>query len=108
VTADFNPAAYPQVTILAAQMDNLPDIMYELAGNPSKLTHLHVLALTNPPLARKEMTKLSQSIKQNSDAVATNTKSPAPLGKLKSSAQAGQDTGKRTISDMRKDSRFRA
>lgn len=102
VTSDFNPGAYPQVTILASQQDNLPDIMYELSKNPQKLTHLHVLALTNPAQARKEMTKLSQSIKRNDDAIANNSKSPAPLSKLKTSATAGQDNGKRSIRDLRK------
>ncbi len=102
VTADFNPGAYPQVTIMASQQDNLPDIMYELSKNPQKLTHLHVLAVTNPAQARKEMTKLSQSIKKNDNAIANNVKSPAPLSKLKTSATAGQDNGKRSISDLRK------
>jgi hypothetical protein len=106
-TADFSPGAYPQVTILASQQDNLPDIIYELSKNPQKLTHLHVLALTNPQQARKEMTKLSQSIKKNDEALANNSKSPAPLSRLKPSARAGQDTGKRTISDMRKDPKYR-
>ena len=102
VTADFSPAAYPQVTILASQQDNLPDIMYELSKNPQKLTHLHVMALTNPQQARKEMTKLSQSIKRNDEAIANNSKSPAPLSKLKTSARAGTDSGKRSIADLRK------
>ncbi len=102
VTSDFSPAAYPQVTILASQQDNLPDIMYELSKNPTKLTHLHVLALTNPQQARKEMTKLSQSIKKNDEAIANNSKSPAPLSKLKTSARAGSDNGKRSIADLRK------
>lgn len=107
VTADFSPAAYPQVTIMASQYDNLPDIMYELGKNPRKLVDLHVLALTNPPQAKKEMQKLSASIKDNQTALATNVKSPSPLNKLKSSAAAGRDTGKRTIRDLRADPRFR-
>lgn len=107
VTADFSPAAYPQVTVLASQHDNLADIMYELNKNPRKLVDLHVLALTNKQMAQKEMAKLSQSIKQNETAVANNRQSPQPLSKMKASTVAGQDTGKRTISDMRKDPRYR-
>lgn len=102
VMADYNPSAFPQVTLLAAQMDNLPDIMYELAKNPGKLTHLHTLALASPDMARKELVKLSESIKRNDDAVNNNVKSPSPLSKLKPSANAGSDTGKRKISDLRK------
>lgn len=107
VTKGFSPAKYPQVTILAGQMDNTPDIIYELRKHPSKLTHLHVLALTDPEEAQAEMTRLSKSIKRNEEALATNSKSPTPLSKLKSSARAGQDTGKRTVSDLRRDPRFR-
>ncbi len=107
VTQDYSPGAYPQVTVMASQYDNLPDIIYELGKNPRKLVDLHVLALTNPPQAKKEMAKLSQSIKQNEQALVNNVKSPTPLTKLKSSAIAGQDTGKKTIKDLRKESRFR-
>ena len=107
VTKGFSPAKYPQVTILAAQMENTPDIIYELKKNPQKLTHLHVLALTDPEEAQAEMTRLSKSIKRNEEALANNSKSPSPLSKIKTSARAGQDTGKRTVSDLRKDSRFR-
>lgn len=107
VTQDFSPAEFPQVTIMASQYDNLPDIMYELGKNPRKLVDLHALALSSPKMAKKEMQKLSASIKDNQSALANNVKSPSPLNKLKSSARAGQDTGKRTISDMRKDPRYR-
>lgn len=107
VTKSFNPGKYAGVTILAAQQDNLADIIYDLKKNPQKLTHLHVLALTDPDEAREEMARLSESIKKNEQALISNVKSPSPLSKLKPSAQAGQDTGKRTISDLRKDPRYR-
>jgi len=107
VTEDFSPATYPQITIMASQYDNLPDIMYELNKNPRKLVDLHVLALTDPPRAKKEMAKLSQSIKQNETALVNNSKSPAPLSRMKSSSVAGQDNGKKTIKDLRKEARFR-
>ena len=107
VTSDFSPAVYPQITVMASEYDNLADIIYELNKHPRKLVDLHVLALTDPPRAKKEMAKLSQSIKQNEQAVANNQQSPAPLTKLKSSTVAGQDTGKKTIKDMRRDPRFR-
>ena len=48
------------------------------------------------------MTKLSKSIQRNEEAVNNNQRSPSPLSKLKSSAAAGSDTGKRGISDLRK------
>jgi hypothetical protein len=107
VTSDFSPAAYPQITIMASQYDNLPDIMYELTKNPRKLVDLHVLAMTHPALAKKEMAKLSNSIKQNEQALVNNQKSPAPMSRLKPSRVAGQDTGKLSIKDLRKQDRFK-
>lgn len=106
-TQDITPAAYPQVTILASQYDNMPEILYELGGNPSKLVNLHVLALTNRAQAEREMAKLAESIKANQEAKAQNQKSPQPLSRLKPSVVAGQDSGKRTIRDLRKESRFK-
>ncbi len=107
VTKSYNPSKYPQVTIMAAQMDNLPDIIYELKKNPQKLTHLHVLALTDPDEAQAELGRLSASIKRNDEALASKVKSPTPLSRLKPSTAAGQDTGKRSIRDLRKDPKYR-
>jgi len=108
VTGDVSPKHFPQIAILAGQMENTPDIMYELGKNPKSLTHLQTLIDRGAQdLARKEMTKLSQSIKQNTAAITNNVKSPSPLSKIKSSGLAGQDTGKRSIRDMRKDPKFR-
>jgi hypothetical protein len=102
VTKAFKPGKFPQVAIWAAQQDNTSAIIYDLAKNPQKLAQLHMLALADPELAVDEITKLSQSIKRNEEAVNNNVRSPSPLSKLKSSAAAGSDTGKRSISDLRK------
>lgn len=107
VVKDYNPQAFPEITLLAAQMDNTPDIVYDLIKNPTKLTHLQTLLARDPNLARREMAKLSESIKRNENALNNNVKSPSPLSKLKPSTQAGSDMGKRTVRDMRKDPRFR-
>lgn len=107
ITQDISPREFPNAAILAGQMDNTAAVMYELAKNPQKLAYLEDLAARSKNLAMKEMTKLSQSIKANENAMANNQKSPSPLTKIKSSAMAGQDTGKRTVRDLRKDPRFR-
>lgn len=108
VTNSFNPGKYPQIAIMAGQMENTPDIIYELKKNPHKLTHLQVLAFNDDTDGlREEITKLSKSIKRNEQGVANNSKSPAPLSKIKSSAVAGSDTGKRSISDIRKNPLYR-
>ena len=108
VTKGFKPNKYPQIAVMATQLENTPDIIYDLRKNPQKLATLQMFALNEDyDELREELTKLSKSIKRNEQSVANNTKSPAPLTKLKSSAVAGQDTGKRTISDMRKDPRYK-
>jgi hypothetical protein len=108
VTKGFKPNKYPQVAVIAAELENTPDIIYDLRKNPQKLATLQMFALNEDyDELREELTKLSKSIKNNSQSLSQNQKSPQPLTKLKSSAFAGQDTGKRTISDMRKESRFK-
>ena len=108
VTKGFKPDKYPQIAVMAAELENTLDIIYDLRKNPSKLATLQMFALNEDyDELREELTKLSKSIKRNEQSLASNTKSPTPLTKLKSSAIAGQDTGKRTISDMRKDPKYR-
>lgn len=86
VIEDFNPAAFPQLAILANQTDNTAAIIYELAKNPQKLATIAVLAERDPRAAQSAMNKLSASIKANEQAVAAEKDSPnAPLSKMQSS-----------------------
>src|SRR5690606_40554862 len=64
-TADFDPAAFPQIVFLANQVDNTPEVIYELSKKPGKLAELQKLLEHSPQLARKQMINLSQSIKNN-------------------------------------------
>lgn len=108
VTKSFKPSKFPQIAIWAAQQDNTDAIIYDLAKNPQKLAQLHTLAMADSELAVEEITKLSESIKRNEEAVNTNTKSPQPLSKLKPSVVAGKDNGSMTVSDLRKQPWLRA
>ncbi len=107
VVGGFNPSNFPHLTVLAAQMDNLPEIMYDINKNRSKLVTLNALAKEDPALAREELEKLSKSIKDNEAALKGNQRASQPLKQLKTSTIAGSDSGKRSISDMRKDKRYR-
>lgn len=100
VIADFEPASFPNAVMLAAKMENTPEIMYELANNPFKLQQVEDLAKSSPKLAMKELNKLSTSIAKNLEAKTNNVSAPAPLSKLKSSS-VGMDTGKMTIKDFK-------
>lgn len=81
-------------------MDNSAKIVKDLAQNPSKFSNVLMLARSgSPELARRELNKLSASIKANIEA----QKQPvadAPLGQLKPS-NIGADNGDMTVSDYR-------
>ena len=61
MTQGFKPGKYPAIAVMAAQMENTPDIIYELRKNPTKLAALQTFALQgDDDTLREEMTKLSK------------------------------------------------
>lgn len=106
ITADFDPAAFPQLVYLATQADNTPAIIYELQKNPAKLATLSHLVDKSPSMAKAEIAKLSQSIKANEDAKKNLQEAQDPLTRLKSSP-AGADNGKMGLRDLKKASFLR-
>ncbi len=100
VMRDFDPSAFPQVALEAADFDNTDEIMYELSKNPGKLMQLTGLFEKSPLLGRRELTKLSQSIVQNQEAKENNVSTNAPLSRLKSST-VGEDSGQVTLKDLK-------
>lgn len=101
VMTDFSPQAFPQLVYMAANEENAPAIMYELAKNPLKLASLQQLAQTHPVLAEKEFKKLAQSVSANQQAKQDNVSAPQPLSRLKSSQSTGVDSGKMSIADFK-------
>lgn len=101
MTADFNPAEFPQLVFLANQMDNTAAIIYELRKNPGKLADLAVLVERSPTLARGELSKLSESIKRNDEAKRTLQETQDPLNRLKPSP-VGTDNGTKGVRDYKK------
>lgn len=93
VMGDFNPSAFPNLVYLASQMDNTPQVMYELMQNPSKWATLAVLSERDPDAAKNMMMRISTSIKANEQAKAQEKEVAPPLGRL-SSSPTGQDSGK--------------
>jgi len=100
MTADFNPAEFPQLVYLASQMDNTPAIIYELRKNPGKLADLAVLVEKSPTMARSEIAKLSESIKRNDEAKRTLQEAEDPLNRLKPSP-VGTDNGTKNVRDFK-------
>lgn len=102
VISDFDVGAFPQVAVLATQLDNTGSIMYELAKNPSKLAQVAVLAERYPEGARKMLQGLGNSVVKNQEAIAGNVATNEPLSRLKPSMNAGMDDGKLTVADYKK------
>jgi len=100
ITADFNPAEFPQLVFLANQMDNTPAIIYELRKNPGKLADLAVLVEKSPNMARNELSKLSESIKRNDEAKRNLQEPQDPLNRLKPSP-VGTDNGTKNVRDFK-------
>jgi hypothetical protein len=101
VMADFNPQAFPNLVLLADQMGNTQDVMYELMKNPAKFGTIAVLSERDPAAAQRMLQRVSQSIQANQQAKAEQKDVPAPINRL-SSSKTGQDSGKLTIRDYKK------
>lgn len=100
VMTGFNPKDFHEVVFLAADLDNTPDVMYELSKNPFKLATLNHLATRSPEMARRELMKLSQSISTNEQAKANHVTANEPLSSLKSSV-TGVDNGQMSLKDFK-------
>lgn len=97
---DVEFRAIPHVVQLATMVDNTADVMYELAKHPTKIASLQQLITISPKLAYAEMSRLSQSIKENEMAV--KSKFPAePLSQMRPS-NTGTDNGAMSVADLRK------
>lgn len=99
----FDPAQFPQIVFLLADIPNGGDVLYELQKNPEKLGIVDNLALKSPDHAKAVLSKISASIQQNKDALQNSAYQnvSSPLDRLSQTRVAG-DNGQRTISDLRK------
>lgn len=102
VTAAFEPQAFPHVVVLASQLDNTADVMYDLSKNPQKLVMIAGLAERSPQMAKEQLRRLSDSIKQNQTAKSQAVDAPSPLTSVRPSANAGGDSGGKNVRDFRK------
>ena len=100
VTDDFDLENLPDIAFLAEEMENTPEIMYELAKNPLKAAGIMALANRSTKEARKAIKKLSESIAKNQQAEAEHVPTQPPISQLKPS-KAGADTGKMTLQDFK-------
>jgi hypothetical protein len=101
VMADFNPQAFPNLVFLASQMDNTPDVMYELMSNPAKFGTIAVLSERDPQAAQRMLARVGQSIQANKQAKSEQKQVPEPISRL-SSSKTGQDDGNLSVRDYKR------
>ncbi len=103
VTRQVDFRTMPEIPVLANEMDNSMDVMYDLAKNPAKLGTILTLAQRDANAARAYMKSLSESIKQNQTALnqANQSKVNEPLSQVKPS-NVGMDNGSHTVRDLRR------
>lgn len=100
---DMNTAIQmPDILGLANQVDNTADVMYDLMQNPGKIAQIRGVP---EPLARLQIQRLSDSIKQNQMA-ASQPNTPEPLDQVKPS-NIGLGNGKQSVSDLRNNPSYR-
>lgn len=85
VAENLDMSAYPSVVqMLAENVDNASDVLYELANNRSKLALLEQAYRLRPQDAIYDITKLSRSIKDKQEAAAVKQPN-APLSQQRPS-----------------------
>ena len=100
VTADFNPAEFPQLVYLANELDNTAAVIYELRKNPAKLASIEAMVNKSPGIAKSMLSDLSQSIKRNEDAKRNLQEPQDPLNRMKPST-VGTDNGEKNVRDFK-------
>lgn len=104
VLGDFDHAQFPQLVHAVSGLDNAPDVMYELANNPSKLEKINAWLKYTPNRGRKELQNLSDSIRETNQAMQEYTPVNEPLSQVKQS-HVGLDTGT-SLEKLKQDKRF--
>jgi hypothetical protein len=97
---DLDYASMSNIVHLATETGMPEDIMYDLAENPQKITHLMILAHSQPQLAKREMDKLAASIRAN-EAAKKQALPKEPLSQIQPST-VGTDSGQMSVRDFQK------
>lgn len=100
IMGDFKPESFPEVIYLASEMENTPQIMYELAKNPHKLATIYSLAKADPNQAKRALKKLSDSIAHNEQAQDEYVSTNPPLSKPNPS-RVSTEKGYNSVKDYR-------
>jgi len=98
--AALNIEQHPHLLLWMDGMDNVGDMVYDMASNPEKVASIMMLASSGfPQLAQQKLAQLSASIKAN-EAAQKQPTAPAPLSQIQPTA-VGTGNGLETVTDYR-------
>jgi hypothetical protein len=99
--AALNIEQHPELVLWTQGMDNVGDVMYDIASNPEKVASVLMLARGGfPQLAQQKLQSLSASISAN-EAAKKIPEVSEPLSQVKPS-NIGADNGDMSVTDFRK------
>ena len=102
----LNIEQHPNLVLWMDGLDNVGDIVYDMASNPEKVANIMMLANSGfPALAQQKLAQLSASIKAN-EAAKKQPTAQAPLSQIQPTG-IGADNGLNDVSDFRKASWLR-
>ncbi len=98
---DYSPAM-AKIIGMVNDMENTADVMKELIDNPMKMGNVMMLMEGQPKMGQKALMELSNSIKQNQEALAQEKQAQDPMSQLKPSSSAGMDNSAMSVKDFQK------
>ena len=99
---EYDKPGMMELIQLANSVENTGAVMKEMLDHPMKMGGILNLIHSQPRKAVQEMAKLSNSIKQNQDALKEDAQARDPLSQLRPSQNIGQDTSSMSVNDFRK------
>lgn len=105
VVGEVDFRTIPEIVLLTVDLDNVSDVVYDLAKNPHKISSILTMYERNKGLARKQMKDIADSIKMNSQA--QNSPGVPPPLKPISPSNVSADNGVMSVKDYQRQSWLR-
>lgn len=99
---EYDKPGMMELIQLANSMENTGDVMKEMIDHPMKMAGIINLIYSQPRKALQEMSKLSNSIKTNQEALKQDAQARDPMSQLKPSQNIGTDDSSMSVSEFRK------
>lgn len=100
---NYQDPAMHSLIEMSNNLENTGDVINELVSNPAKMIQVLAGIREQPFLGQEALNSLSNSIKQNQEALAENAQAREPMSKIKPSINAGlADETQLSVNDLRK------